>query len=57
MSPLYFGNPHYQLHCECHEGEGNRCLGNARVAHLLSVHCTTATVLEDQTLEGAYPNG
>ena len=29
MSPHYFGNPHYQLHCECHEGEGNRCLGNA----------------------------
>ena len=30
---------------------------NARVAHLLSVHRAVATLLEDQTLEGANPNG
>ena len=30
---------------------------NARVAHLLSVHRAVATVLEDQTLESANPNG
>ena len=29
---------------------------NARVAHLLSMHRATATVLEDQTLESANPN-
>ena len=28
-SPNYFGNTHYKPHCECHEGEGNRCLGDA----------------------------
>ena len=30
---------------------------NARVAHLLSVCRATATLLENQTLEGANPNG
>ena len=30
---------------------------NARVAHLLSVHRATATVLKDQTSESANPNG
>ena len=30
---------------------------NARVAHLLSVHQATATVLEDQTSESSNPNG
>ena len=32
MGPHYFGNPHYKLYinyCEGHEGEGNRCLGDA----------------------------
>ena len=29
---------------------------NARVMHLLSMHRAAATLLEDQTLEGAYPN-
>ena len=27
--PVILGNPHYKPHHECHEGEGNRCLGNA----------------------------
>ena len=31
-------------------------LANARVAHLLSMHTTMATVLEDQTSESANPN-
>ena len=30
---------------------------NAKVAHLLSMHQATATVLRDQTLESANPNG
>ena len=30
---------------------------NARVAHLLSMHRAATTLLEDQTSEGAYPNG
>ena len=30
---------------------------NARVAHLLSMHRAMATLLEDQTSEGANPNG
>ena len=30
---------------------------NARVAHLLSVHRAMATVVDDQTLESANPNG
>ena len=29
MGPHHFGNPHYKPCHECHEGEGNRCLGNA----------------------------
>ena len=32
-------------------------LANARGAHQLSVHRVVATVLEDQTLESANPNG
>ena len=30
---------------------------NARVVHLLSVHRAMATVVDDQTLESANPNG
>ena len=30
---------------------------NTRVVHLLSMHGASATVLEDQTSESAYPNG
>ena len=30
---------------------------NARVAHLLSMHRAVATVVDDQTLESANPNG
>ena len=62
MGPHYFGNPHYkQCISECHKGEGNRCFGNALGkcqgdAHLLSVCRAVASLLEDQTSEGANPN-
>ena len=34
-----------------------RSWANARVAHLISMHRAAATVLQDQTLESAIPNG
>ena len=53
--------PHYKLHYECHEGEGNRCLGNVmgecQGGALLSVHRAMTTVVDNQTSEGAKPNG
>ena len=27
--PHYLRDSHYQLHCKCHEREGDRCLGSA----------------------------
>ena len=54
---LLFWDPHYKPCCECHEGEGNRCLGNARVVQLLSMHRAVATVVDDQTWESANLNG
>ena len=31
--PVILGTPYYRPCCECHEGEGNRCLGDAMGKH------------------------